>query len=76
MTHSGGQPHAVGDRGQRFEVRFRSEGEEKTFGWSNDLEGVAAMVGSIEAHPTWNSPIVIDRETGERATYKELRNSI
>lgn len=22
MTHSGGKPHAVGDRGQRYEVRM------------------------------------------------------
>lgn len=65
MTHSGGKPHAVGDRGQRYVVMFKGmtgdEDKEATFGWSDTLEGCAAMVGSINAHPAWHSPRVLDR---------------
>lgn len=61
MTHSGGKPHAVGDRGQRYEVRYvDGNGAEKVFGWSEQYpEG---FVRSINLHPTMHSPRVIDRQ--------------
>jgi hypothetical protein len=63
MSHSGGKPHNVGDRGQRYMVTYFDPraGVRKTFGWSDDMEGAKAMVGCIEAHPAWQAPEVIDR---------------
>jgi hypothetical protein len=63
MTHSGGKPHAVGDRGQRYMVTYFDprESKRKTFGWSDDAEGARAMGDSIDAHPAWQFPHVIDR---------------
>lgn len=63
MTWGGGKPHAVGDRGQRYEVRFKDAIDlERIFGWSDTLGGAQAMFDSIKAHPTWNTPTIIDRE--------------
>jgi len=51
----------VGDNGQRYEVRFTdSDGNEKVLGWTNDPSG-GGLVQSIELHPTWRLPRVIDR---------------
>lgn len=63
MTHSGGKPHAVGDKGQRYEVRYRDPdtGQRKVFGWSNDLEGARAMMEAIDLHPSMDAPSVADR---------------
>lgn len=62
MTHSGGKPHNVGDKGQRFEVRYIDDGgAEKVFGWSNDLSGAAKMVGSIALAPAMQKPMIVDR---------------
>lgn len=67
MTHSGGQAHHVGDKGQRYEVRFKDmDATEHVFGWSDDTDGVELMRASIFAHPTWHSPRVIDRQHTER----------
>lgn len=64
MTHSWGKPHEVGDRGQRYEVTYVDEhdNKRKVFGWSNTMTFAQAMVSSILAHPTWESPEVKDRE--------------
>lgn len=64
MTHSGGQPHNVGDKGQRYVVNYRESegGQWRCFGYSNTKEGADAMVKSIKAHPTWDSPKIIDRQ--------------
>lgn len=66
MTHSGGKPHTnVGDRGQRYEVRyFNEDGAEKIFGWTDDPTG-GAMVESIKLHPSMSRPRVVDRQPGE-----------
>lgn len=63
MTHSGGKPHNVGDRGQRYEVTYFDprENVRKVFGWSDDAERARAMGDSIDAHPVWNYPQVLDR---------------
>jgi hypothetical protein len=56
----------TGDRGQRYAVSclgFDGEnpGERKVIGWTNQADG-GGLVDMIELHPTWNSPLVHDRE--------------
>lgn len=67
MTHSGGKPHAVGDRGQRYEVSFfnPATNERQVLGWTDDAEGARKMAGAVEAHPSWEVPWITDR----RATW-------
>lgn len=69
VTINGGQPHAVGDRGQRYEVTFLDPGENvrKVFGWSETQKGAQTMVSSIEKHPSWQEPRIIDRKAEVRA---------
>ena len=55
----------VGDKGQRYEVRFRNEkGEERIFGWCNDPTG-GGLFDSAVLMPSARDPFVIDRQTGE-----------
>lgn len=63
MTHSGGKPHAVGDRGQRFEVTFfdPAANVRKVLGWTETAEDAQRMVNAVEAHPSWMFPQVWDR---------------
>ena len=63
MTHSGGKPHAVGDKGQRFEISFFNPKSNKreVLGWTDDLESARRMTDSIEAHPSWEYPWLTDR---------------
>lgn len=62
MTHSGGKPHNVGDRGQRYEVTYvDSMGTRKVFGWSETKAGAESFVECVTAHPTWHSPEIRDR---------------
>jgi hypothetical protein len=67
MTHSGGKPHAVGDRGQRYEVSFYDPeaGKRRVMGWSNTLDGARSFMDAIDAHPVWTDPRVRDREADE-----------
>lgn len=64
MTINGGKPHAVGDRGQRYEVTFFNPATDKrqVLGWSETREGADSLVAGIDKHPTWRSPIVQDRK--------------
>lgn len=63
MTHSGGKPHNVGTgEGMRFAVTFLMNGERKTFGHSNTMEGCAAMLRSIELHPSMTAGEIVDRD--------------
>lgn len=64
MTHSGGKPHAVGDKGQRWEVSFFNPATNKreVLGWTNDHASALAMAESVEQHPSWEFPWVTDRE--------------
>lgn len=63
MTINGGKPHEVGDRGQRYEVTFfnPATGKRQPLGWSDTQEGVNALVGAIDSHPSWEQPQVQDR---------------
>lgn len=38
------------------------DGERTVFGWSNDVIGAEAMVGSINLHPSMSRPQIKDRE--------------
>lgn len=64
MTHSGGKPHNVGDKGQQYEVTYwdPATGRRKTFGWADTPEGADAMCNSIKLHPSWNCAEVRDRQ--------------
>ena len=63
MTHSGGKPHAVGDRGQRFEVTFLDPGgKRQIFGWAVTFTAARTMQRSIEKHPVWEGGEIRDRE--------------
>jgi hypothetical protein len=69
VTHSGGKPHHVGDRGQRYEVSFEDVGGKRmVFGWSDDMAGAERMMASIRLHPTWVQPAVRDRSADGTAT--------
>lgn len=64
MTHSGGKTHAIGDRGQRYEVSFfnPATGQRQSLGWSETAEGAQSMAESVEAHPSWEYPWITDRQ--------------
>lgn len=63
MTIDGGKPHAIGDRGQRYEVTFFNPAisQRQVLGWSKTMEGAASMVAGIDAHPSWEQPQIEDR---------------
>jgi hypothetical protein len=68
MTWGGGQPHNVGDKGQRYEVTYRDPERDKdepdkrrVFGWSDTYEGARRMVDSIMLHPVWCGGEIQDR---------------
>lgn len=63
MTINGGKPHAVGDRGQRFEVTFFNPAtfKRQVLGWSESIEGAESMVAGIHKHPAWEQPQIEDR---------------
>ena len=64
MTHSGGKPHAVGDKGQRYEVSFYDPemNKRRILGWTDKLENAQGMMTAIEGHPSWQFPQLLDRE--------------
>lgn len=70
MTHSGGKPHAVGDKGQKYEVTYYDpiSNCRKTFGWSDTEGGAQAMADSIEVHPSWQYPQIMDRTVNGKGT--------
>lgn len=61
MTHSGDKPHNVGDKGQRYEVRYRdSDGSEHVMGWTDRADG-GRLAFSLSKHPTWKLSQIVDR---------------
>jgi len=53
----------VGDEGQRYEVRCKNEdGEDVGVGWTDKEDG-GGLVESINMHPSWHDPYVIDRQS-------------
>lgn len=63
MTHSGGKPHAVGDRGQRYEVSFFNPetNQRQVLGWTEDADAARRMADAVDLHPSWQFPQVVDR---------------
>lgn len=57
MTINKGKPHAVGDRGQRYEVQYIVDDEPYVYGWTDELQTAKVMVESINLHPTMQSPM-------------------
>lgn len=56
----------TGDRGQRYKVTYRDgAGTLRTFGYVGSIEGAALMVKSINLHPSWHKPKIVDREAGK-----------
>lgn len=64
MTHSGGKPHEVGDRGQRYEVTYfdPTDNKRKVFGWSETPEGARALADSVDLNPSMEFSQLRDRE--------------
>jgi hypothetical protein len=64
MTHSGGKSHAVGDRGQRYEVTVFDEelGERRVFGWAEDELAAHHMGQTAIKRPSWKDYKVRDRK--------------
>ncbi len=54
----------IGDKGQRYEVRYTDKESEKIMGWTEDPKGFP-LVESIKLHPCWHSPRVLDRKKEE-----------
>ena len=53
----------VGDKGQRYEVRYsNSEGIEKIVGWTELKSDANSMCKGIKLHPAFHSPKIIDRQ--------------
>lgn len=65
MTHSGGKPHNVGDKGQRYEVLahgYPKKDETDVIGWSDTLEGAERMMNAILKAPGCTSAKIFDRQ--------------
>ena len=64
MTHSGGKPHAVGDRGQRYEIR--STGWPKdgdcVVGWCDGEAMAYRMMSAALKAPGCTSATIFDRQ--------------
>ena len=67
MTWGGGKPHAVGDRGQRYEVRATGypRKERSVIGWTESLDGAERMMVGILKAPGCTSAEIFDRQEGK-----------
>lgn len=67
MTHSGGKPHNIGDKGQRYEIRATGypKVEVSVIGWSDDLDGAKRMASAIRKAPCCLSTEIFDRRKDE-----------
>lgn len=63
MTHSGGKPHAVGDRGQRYEVRATGwpTAGESVIAWTDSKELADKRAESVLTAPSCTASRVVDR---------------
>lgn len=64
MTHSGGKPHAVGDRGQRYEITVYDEelSQRRVLGWAETEDGAHQMGKAACLRPSWKNYEVNDRQ--------------
>lgn len=67
MTHSGGKPHAIGDRGQRYEVRATGwpKAEQSVIGWWSDLQAAHQAAAGFKKAPGCTEVEIFDREKGQ-----------
>lgn len=67
MTHSGGKPHIVGDKGQRYEVRAAGypTGGVHVIAWTDSKERADSIATSILTAPGCTNSNVIDRKFEE-----------
>ena len=63
MTTNGGKPHAVGDRGQRYEITYLDgqNAQRRTLGWCATREQADMVVLTMSDHPVWSGFEIIDR---------------
>jgi len=63
MTINGGKPHAVGDRGQRYEVTFFNSAtfKRQVLGWCETREDAERIVATMSDHPVWEQFQIVDR---------------
>jgi|JI10StandDraft_1071094.scaffolds.fasta_scaffold2010484_2 hypothetical protein len=63
MTINGGKPHAVGDRGQRYEITYFDgrAAERRTLGWCETREQADMVVLTMSSHPVWSGFQITDR---------------
>jgi hypothetical protein len=71
MTHSGGQPHAVGDRGQRYVVSVFDQGrnERINLAYTDNADHAASMATGAELRPSWTHAWVTDRRPTQGKTH-------
>jgi hypothetical protein len=64
MTHSGGKPHNVGDKGQRYTVLATGypKDAKSVIGWCPTLEGAEKMAAAIRLAPGCLSTEIFDRQ--------------
>ena len=69
MTIDGGKPHAVGYRGQRYEVTFFNPAtfSRQVLGWCDTIEGAESMAAGVNMHPAWEQPQIEDRAPATQA---------
>lgn len=62
MTINGGQPHRVGDEGQRYEISVFDEDEGKriVIGWADKVSD--KTLRSLETRPSWTNAQSRDRQ--------------
>lgn len=64
MTHSGGKPHQVGDRGQRYEITVYDEqiSDRRVLGWAETEYAAYQMGFAAIKRPSWRDFEVNDRQ--------------
>lgn len=64
MTHSGGEPHEVGDRGQRYEVVATGWPKKGTgvIGWADGEAAAYRLFSAALKAPGCTSATIVDRQ--------------
>ena len=65
-------PEKIGDKGQRYEVRYFDGADRtlKTFGWAKTLASAERLCDAIRIHPVWNTPTIFDRATDQTEAHR------
>lgn len=63
-------PSRIGDKGQRFEVRYQRDGDapesHRVLGWTEKIKGAQEMRDGWRKAPEVSKVWIVDRETGKR----------